>query len=111
LAAPKSRGPKRCRCCPKDWQPSLDLVTLADNLHVDLTVELPKFRDHEFATAKSDWDAVARNWIRKAAELPRRAAASTTRRNMSAAEAAEEYTRRRERGEPLFPGLVTTRTK
>jgi hypothetical protein len=62
---------KRSRRCPKDWQPSLDLVGLADNLHVDLAVEIPKLRDHEFDKPRSDWDATARNWVRHAAERSR----------------------------------------
>jgi hypothetical protein len=111
LVAPKSRERQRSRRCPKCWQPDLDLVTLADNLHVDLAVEIPKLRDYEFATAKSDWDAVARNWVRKAAEMPQKRGASATRRNMSATEALEEYVRRRERGEPLFPDITATRTR
>ena len=71
--APTSSSPKkdeRARRCPKSWQPPLDLVALADDLHVNLAIELDKLRDHGFAHARCDWDAVARNWIRNAAALP-----------------------------------------
>jgi len=54
-----SRDRRRSRRCPPDWQPPPD----AD------VREVAKFRDHEFAQPKSDWDAAWRNWKRKAAEI------------------------------------------
>ena len=33
---------------------------------IDLKAETAKFRDHTFSTARSDWPATWRNWIRNA---------------------------------------------
>lgn len=37
---------------------------------IDVSLELAKMRDHHFATGRSDWSAVFRNWIRSAAASP-----------------------------------------
>lgn len=63
---PKSRASKRC---PAEWAPKDDHRRLALSLGVDLTSSMEVMRDYTFATARSDWDATARNWIRKAAEM------------------------------------------
>lgn len=67
-AAGKREGSKRkWRRVPTDWQPRPedDLGLLAPAV---LKLEEQKLRDHEFATARSDPDAVWRNWQRTAAE-------------------------------------------
>lgn len=52
-------------------------------------------RDHTFATARTDWDATARNWLRKAeADAVTKLQAATGRR---AAATAEPEWRRLER--------------
>lgn len=33
-----------------------------------MAAELPRFRDHEFGTPKSDWDRVLLNWLRTSAD-------------------------------------------
>lgn len=69
---PASRPPSgsRARRCPPAWTVSQELKAWADREvpAVDLERELAKMRDHEFAEPRSDWDAVARNWLRRAAE-------------------------------------------
>jgi hypothetical protein len=62
-AAPTSRP--RSRRCPREWQPDGALRALALELGLDFELEIEKFRDHEFKTPKGDWDAAARNWLRK----------------------------------------------
>jgi hypothetical protein len=39
---------------------------------VDFDAELALIRDHEFRDPHSDWDAVIRNWLRKAVREQRR---------------------------------------
>lgn len=64
----RARGSKRM---PSDWMPSRELVEqmLAECPLVDQEAELRKLRDHEFRTAKKDWAATYRNWIRRAPEF------------------------------------------
>lgn len=65
----KSRRP--ARKCPKDWEPGPELRAAmgAECPGVDLSRETLKFRDHTFASPRSDWNATWRNWVRKAAEM------------------------------------------
>lgn len=76
-AAQKSRGAR----LPEDWSPTPEVVALMrdNHPHINQDTELDKFRDYWRAQpggkgVKLDWDAVYRNWIRRAAEntQPRR---------------------------------------
>ena len=60
-----SRPSKRC---PPAFEPSPDLRAemAAECPGIDLDAETRAFRDHTFATARSDWPATWRNWVRKA---------------------------------------------
>ena len=67
--------------CPPSFEPDEELRQWAmrDFPAVDFRAELAKFRDHEFAKARSDWPAALRNWIRKADELrPRKGGREST---------------------------------
>ena len=58
------------RRCPAGYSPSPETVAVANELGFtagELERELAKIRDHEFRDARSDWDAVTRNWLRRAA--------------------------------------------
>lgn len=57
---------------PEDWTPKPDLVEEARQSGVNLAAEVAKMRDWAKAegSRKLDWDATARNWIRRAAERP-----------------------------------------
>lgn len=61
---------RRSRRAPANFRPSDEHLRVAAERDVDLDAELAKFRDHEFAHAKSDWPATFRNWLRNAS--PRR---------------------------------------
>lgn len=63
-SAPRRRPTRRM---PDDWIPSTDFLCWAatECPLVDLTAELRTLRDHEFKVAHSDWDATARNWMRR----------------------------------------------
>lgn len=66
VRAPK---PKSSRRCPDAWVPSEgDLAAEPALTSGEIERELAKFRDHTFATARTDWSATFRNWIRRAAE-------------------------------------------
>ena len=69
-AIDKNRGEKKRvaarKRAPKDWEPSDQHRFLARERSVDFAIELAKFRDHTFSTARSDWDATFRNWLRNA---------------------------------------------
>lgn len=65
----------KSRRCPADWlfSPSVYETALREGLNSDERErELAMLRDHEFRDAHSDWDAVARNWLRKAGTAKRR---------------------------------------
>lgn len=51
---------------PADWQPTDAHRAIASERGIDFELELAKFRDHEFATPRSDYDAAFRNWLRSA---------------------------------------------
>lgn len=59
---------KRTRKMPADYQLSVEMLEWIKVKVPDITValELEMIRDHEFRTPYSDWDAVCRNWFRKA---------------------------------------------
>jgi len=59
--------PKATKRAPPDFTPDLS-VTLAKLPDLDFDQELAKFRDWEFKTPRSDWNATWRNWIRNCAE-------------------------------------------
>jgi hypothetical protein len=57
--------------CPPIWEPSAKVLEVgaAEGLTPgEIERELAKMRDHRFHDAHRDWDAVARNWLRTAAE-------------------------------------------
>lgn len=57
---------RRLRRCPESFHALPAHAEICAKRGVDLVAELEKFRDHEFATARSDWDATFRNWLRRA---------------------------------------------
>jgi hypothetical protein len=57
---------RRWRRVPAEWEPTDDHRSIARERGVDFELELSKFRDHEFATAKSDANGTFRNWLRNA---------------------------------------------
>ena len=62
--------PKASKRCPEGWMPSSDDLDVGESKglsHGDIAEELAKFRDHTFGTARSDWSATFRNWLREAA--------------------------------------------
>ncbi len=60
---PKKRA-QRSRKAPETWSPEAACRALAAERGKNFDEELAKFRDHEFASAKSDWDGTFRNWLR-----------------------------------------------
>lgn len=68
VSAPKAKATRRC---PETWMPSeADLgVGLSEGLNPgEIERALSKMRDHSFKTARSDWSATFRNWLRADAE-------------------------------------------
>lgn len=67
----KAKASKRC---PEGWLPSaadVDVGEAKGLSHGDIVEELAKFKDHTFGTARSDWSATFRNWLREAARRSR----------------------------------------
>lgn len=62
IKRPQKRPSRRV---PEDFKPDLDFATktIPD---IDATTEAAKFKDWEFKTPRSDWDACWRTWIRNA---------------------------------------------
>ena len=54
------------RRAPSGFTPDHTHEAIAAERGIDLNAELARFADHEFATAKSDWPATFRNWLRRA---------------------------------------------
>lgn len=70
--APPTPPPKTRRAAkraPEGWLPNdtqTDEIAEKFGLPPDqVELELAKFRDHEFRTARKDWDATWRNWLRR----------------------------------------------
>lgn len=65
-----ARRAKRAVQIPDTWEPTAAHKEQASELHLNLTTEADKFRDHARANGRTakDWDAAFRNWLRKAAE-------------------------------------------
>lgn len=59
---PHKRGSRRA---PDDFAPDLDWAQ-SEVMDMDVEAEAAKFRDCEFKTAKTDWPATWRNWVRNA---------------------------------------------
>lgn len=55
---------KRAKRCPPDFVPDTAWA-LAEVPDMDVGREVQKFKDWEFKTAKSDWPATWRSWVRK----------------------------------------------
>lgn len=67
-----AREPKRrMRRCPDGFELNETGKKLCVELRVNWAVEGPKFRDYEYKDPKSDWQAAARTWIRRAADTSR----------------------------------------
>lgn len=62
----KNRSALRGRRAPSGFTPDQSHRAIAAERGIDLDAELARFVDHEFATAKSDWPATFRNWLRRA---------------------------------------------
>jgi hypothetical protein len=62
----ESARKRATRRCPDDWKPSPEDVAKISREcpDVDMAAAERKFRDHEFAKARSDWSACWRNWMR-----------------------------------------------
>lgn len=77
--APQSEAPepkakqKRASTIPADFEPNETCISLAAELGVPLSQELPKFRDHHSAkgTTMKDWQAAFRTWLRNAKQFTR----------------------------------------
>jgi uncharacterized protein YdaU (DUF1376 family) len=55
--------------CPTDFEPDATVWRVADEMGLsasDIERELATMKDHQFRTAHKDWQAVARNWLRRA---------------------------------------------
>jgi hypothetical protein len=71
-ATPPGNPPraKRATRCPPDFTPGADHEAIARERGADIALELATFRDHEFSTARADWAATFRNWLRRARRGP-----------------------------------------
>ena len=66
------KSPARRRRLPADYSTEPWRVWARENTpRVDFDAEVAMLRDHEFRDAHSDWDAVIRNWLRRAEKQPR----------------------------------------
>lgn len=68
-----TRARRALRRCPADWAPKPETFgkLAAEGFQSgDLERALTRMRDHEFKTARTDWDATFRNWVRNDADRP-----------------------------------------
>lgn len=63
-----ARGRRRSHSVPSSFAISDQLMrwAIATRPDLDIELEIQKFRDHEFKTPRSNWEATFRNWIRNA---------------------------------------------
>lgn len=66
----RERAPRASRRCPAGFELDDEMRAWATQNApgVDVAAETAKFLDHTFATARTDWPATWRNWMRKAWE-------------------------------------------
>lgn len=72
-------SPKATKRCPETWEPTQEdrAVGVSEGFSPGaIERELAKFRDHTFHTARADWSATFRNWLRKASPNERRRASA-----------------------------------
>ncbi len=79
----KSRKPKppKSSRCPETWEPNDSHRGLVAELGLPpdrARMALAKFRDHEFKTPHSDWNAAFRNWLRNDAQRTGNGSGQTT---------------------------------
>lgn len=69
---PPTASPRPAKKCPEGFEVTPELRRWAvDNCPgISIDRETEKFRDHTFATARTDWSGTWRNWLRKASERP-----------------------------------------
>lgn len=74
-----SGTPKRATQLPEDFEPDDTALSLAAELGVLLSAELPKFRDYHAARGKpmKDWQAALRTWLRNAKQFAKPTPAQT----------------------------------
>ena len=62
-----AKAPRPAKKCPDAFLITESMKTWASTecANVDIHAETAKFRDHTFSTARTDWVATWRNWIRK----------------------------------------------
>lgn len=68
---PAHKKPRASKRAPESWNPSASVIAVGveEGLSEErIRRELAVFRDYTFSSARSDWDATFRNWLRKAAE-------------------------------------------
>jgi hypothetical protein len=67
----RARSPRPSKRCPADFEVTQELRDWAAEKYpgVNVDAETEAFRDHTFATARSDWPATWRSWFRKGAKF------------------------------------------
>jgi hypothetical protein len=78
LAVGVKPKPRRSSRVPEDFQPDLAMA-VREIPDIDAVREAQKFRDWEFKTPRSDWEAVWRNWVETCRESGKYARAATRR--------------------------------
>ena len=105
---PKKKGTRRC---PESFEVTDDMKTWAraETPGVDVGFETAAMRDHEFSTARLDWAATWRNWMRTAyrRKPPARASPAATRQDRISATVAA-LTGRDRAPEPEIIDVVAT---
>jgi hypothetical protein len=63
----RAAKPRQSKRCPAEWvwRPEALTSIRAECPDIDIDFETKRLRDYEFGRARSDWDAVARNWMRE----------------------------------------------
>jgi len=65
----EERGPRKSRRCPPNFEFDDSVFDTGEKAGLtadQIEQELTKLEDYEFKTVRSDWNAVARNWLRSA---------------------------------------------
>jgi uncharacterized protein YdaU (DUF1376 family) len=64
----KEKGTRASKRCPSGWMPDDSVMAAGKDAGLtepEVQRQLMVFRDHEFPRALTDWQAAARNWVRR----------------------------------------------
>jgi hypothetical protein len=112
----RAKAPKAAKKCPDDFVITEQMRdwAISEGLLIDIDAETRVFKDHTFTSAKSDWLATWRNWIRRANGFKQKSGILTQKESFkekdakAARELYERVTGKVHPENPLFKPLINS---